>query len=55
MNILPPFTVWFVIAATILCAYLFVRLRWSTHTGSKIILVILTIMGLIILYDNHTI
>jgi hypothetical protein len=55
MNILPPLTVWFVIAGTALSAYAFTRTKWKFHAGDKIIFAIFTIMGLIILRNNHII
>lgn len=56
MDILPPFTVWFIVASTVFNGIMAVAWKKSDAINLfvKIILFVLTVMGLIILYDNHT-
>jgi hypothetical protein len=56
MNLLPPFTVWFIIASTVFNGVMAVAWKKGDWINLlvKIILFVLTFMGLIILYDNHT-
>jgi hypothetical protein len=56
MNQLPPFTLGFIIASTIFNGIMAVAWKKSDATNLivKIILFGLTVMGLIILYDNRT-